>query len=300
VAIRHWLAPLVLVFILVLAPGASDAKPKPATDSRVFLIVLENHELNEVLGSAETPFLNELTQHATWVSRYYAVAHPSLPNYLALLGGSTFGIAEDCTACLAQDPNLALQLSRAGISWRAYMGGMPRPCFDGGESGDYVKRHDPFMYFPSIASNPKRCRQVVPATRLDWDLRSHSLPAFGWLSPGLCDDAHNCDLASADRYLSRLVPRIMRGLGPGGNLLVSFDEGTSDEACCGPFDQGGGRVLTVIANPGEAAGHRLAGTYNHYSLLAAVERHFDLPRLRAARQVEALPLRTASPRSPRG
>lgn len=294
VAIRLWLAALVLVLILVLAPGASGAKPKPAAASRVFVIVLENHELNEVLGSAEAPFLNELTQRAAWAPNYYAVAHPSLPNYLALLGGSTFGVSENCTACQAQDPNLALQLSRAGVSWRAYMGGMPRPCFGAAEFGDYVKRHDPFMYFPSIASNPERCRQVVPAERLDRDLRSHSLPSFGWLSPGLCDDAHDCDLATADRYLSRLVPRIMRGLGRGGDLIVTFDEGTSDEACCGPFEQGGGgRVLTLIASPGKTVGHRLAGTYDHYSLLAAVERHFGLPRLRAARQAEALPLRTS-------
>lgn len=300
-AIRPWLAPLALVFILVLAPGASGAKPKPTTGSRVFVIVLENREYDEVFGSAEDPFLNELTQHAAWASSYYAVAHPSLPNYLALLGGSTFGIAENCTACQAQGPNLALQLSRAGVSWRAYMGDMPRPCFGAAESGDYVKRHDPFMYFPSIASNPERCRRVVPAERLDRDLRSHSLPSFGWLSPGLCDDAHDCDLATADRYLSRLVPRIMHGLGPGGDLIVTFDEGTSEEACCGPFDQGGGgHVLTVIASPGETVGNRLAGAYNHYSLLAAVERHFGLPLLRAARQAEALPLRTVSPRPSRG
>ena len=299
-AIRPRLALLALVFTFVLAPSASGARPEPAADSRVFLIVLENHELDEVFGSAEAPFLNELTQHAAWASRYYAVAHPSLPNYLALLGGSTFGIAENCIACQARDPNLALQLSRAGVSWRAYMGDMPRPCFTAAESGDYVKRHDPFMYFPLIASNRERCRRVVPAARLDRDLRSHSLPSFGWLSPGLCDDAHDCDLATADRYLSRLVPRVMRGLGPGGNLIVTFDEGTSDEGCCGPFDQGGGRVLTVIASPGETVGRRLTGTYNHYSLPAAVERHFGLPRLRAARQAEALPLSTASLRSPRG
>lgn len=293
-AIRPWLTPLALVLALVLAPSASAARTEPATASRVFLIVLENHELGEVLGSGEAPFLNELRRHAAWAPNYYAMTHPSLPNYLALLGGSTFGIAENCTACRAQDPNLALQLSRAGVSWRAYMGGMPRPCFGAAESGDYVKRHDPFMYFRSIASDPERCRRVVPAERLDRDLRSHSLPSFGWLSPGLCDDAHDCDLATADRYLSRLVPRIMRVLGPGGNLIVSFDEGSSDEACCGPFDQGGGgRVLTMIASPGQTLGRRLAGTYDHYSLLAAVERHFDLPRLRAARQAKALPLRTS-------
>lgn len=54
-------------------------------------------------------------------------------------------------------PNLATQLSGAGISWRAYMGSMPRPYFGGAEVGDYAKRHNPFLYFPSIASNPSLC-----------------------------------------------------------------------------------------------------------------------------------------------
>jgi hypothetical protein len=171
------------------------------------------------------------------------------------------------------------------------MGGMPRPCFRGAKAGGYVKRHDPFMYFPSISSNRTLCRQVVPASRLDADLRRRALPSFGWLSPGLCDDAHSCDLATADRFLARLVPRVTRQLGPRGALIVTFDEGTSEEACCGPFVEGGGHVLTVVAQPGQPVGHRTVSTYDHYSLLAALERRFGLPRLRKARQARPLPLK---------
>lgn len=117
------------------------------------------------------PFLNQLAARGALATNYHAVTHPSLPNYLALLGGSTFGIGDDCTECEATGDNLALQLSRAGTSWRAYMGGLPSPCFPGATSGDYAKRHNPFMYFPSIAEDPGRCARVVPQTRLDADLR---------------------------------------------------------------------------------------------------------------------------------
>jgi hypothetical protein len=290
VAIRPWLLLLALLTLLLSLSSAAAARPQPDARSRVFVIVLENREYDEVVGNLEAPFLNELARREVRAAYYYAVAHPSLPNYLALLGGSTFGISKNCTECSAHGSNLALQLSHAGISWRAYMGDMPRPCFTGTEAGDYVKRHNPFAYFPSIASNPDRCRRVVPATRLDADLRARNLPAFGWLSPDLCDNAHNCDLATADRYLARLVPRIIRQLGPDGNLIVTFDEGTSDAACCKPVAHGGGgRVLTVIAGPDKPPGHRTVSIYNHYSLLAAVERHFGLPRLRKARQARALP-----------
>ncbi len=279
---------LALLLATLTPPAAAAAAPGEAPGARIFLIVLENREYDEVVDNPAAPFLNALARRETLATYYHAVAHPSLPNYLALLGGSTFGIDDNCTGCRARGDNLALQLSRAGISWRAYMGGMPRPCFRGAESGRYVKRHNPFMYFPSVAGS-RLCRQVVPARRLDRDLRRRALPRFGWLSPDLCDNGHDCGLAAADRYLARLVPRIRRQLGPRGTLIVTFDEGSSDAACCGRAS-GGGHVLTVIAEPGEPAGHRSGWGYSHYSLLAGLERRFGLPRLRQARQSRALPV----------
>jgi phospholipase C len=287
-AIRLRLALLALAGILLAAPTATSSGTQRHPHSHVLIVVLENHEYDEVFGNPEARFLTRLAHREAWATRYYAVSHPSLPNYLALLGGSTFGISSNCTTCSAHGSNLALQLSRAGIGWRAYMGGMPRPCFRGTEAGRYVKRHDPFVYFPSISSSPKLCRRVVPAARLDVDLRRDTLPSFAWLSPDLCDDAHDCGLASADRYLADLVPRAMRQLGPHGALIVTFDEGSSGRGCCGA--SGGGHVLTTIARPGHQLVHRVAGTYNHYSLLAALERHFGVPRLRRAREAKALPL----------
>jgi hypothetical protein len=291
-AIRRWAVAILLVLPVGLSTAGAGAGDRPAaTRSHVFLIVLENHEYDQVVGNPEAPYLNRLARRGTLATNYYAVAHPSLPNYLVLLGGSTFGITSNCTECSARGSSLALQLSRAGISWRAYMGGMPRPCFRGVEAGSYVKRHNPFLYFPSIASDRRRCRQVVPASRLDADLRRRSLPAFGWLTPDLCNDGHDCGIAATDAYLAHLVPRIMRQLGPRGALIVTFDEGTSDAGCCGSFaDHGGGRVMTVIARPGRQQGSRISAAFDHYSLLAGIERHFGLPRLRAARQARAVPL----------
>jgi hypothetical protein len=279
------------MFLLANA-SVGGAGQRPAGASPIFVIVLENREYDEVFDSPEAPYLSSLARRELRATRYYAVAHPSLPNYLALLGGSTFGIDDDCTECTVAGDNLSLQLSRAGISWRAYMGDMPRPCFRGAESGRYVKRHNPFMYFPSITDSRERCLRVVPASRLELDLRRHSLPSFGWLSPDLCRDAHDCEIADADRYLAALVPRIVRAMGPAGTLVITFDEGTGEGACCQPSPHGGGgRVLTVVASQDRSDVHRTAATFSHYSLLAAIERHFGLPRLRAARQATMLPLR---------
>jgi len=281
---RASLIALAALTLLSAAPAAASA----ATPSHVVVVVLENREFGEVIEAPDAPTLNRLAGRGALATRYHAITHPSLPNYLALLGGSTFGIDSNCTDCSTPGANLATQLSGAGVGWRAYMGGMPRPCFRGAEHGAYVKRHNPFMHSAAVASSPGLCRRVVPEGRLDADLRAHRLPAFAWLSPDLCDDAHDCDLASADRHLRRLVPRLTRQLGPHGALVITFDEGTSDAGCCDGAR--GGRIATILVGPGIDPGTRLRAAYDHYSLLAALEDRFGLARLRHARGANPLPL----------
>lgn len=276
---------LLLAAVAAIAVAATPAAASPRA-SHVVLVVLENHEYEEVVGAPEAPFLNRLARRGALATGYHGVAHPSLPNYLALLGGSTFGIGANCTECSVRGDNLAAQLSRAGVRWRAYMGGMPRACFRGAEHGTYVKRHNPFMYFPSVASVPRRCARVVPEARLDADLRRRTLPALAWLTLDLCDGAHDCGIATADRHLAGLVPRITRQLGPRGLLIVTFDEGTSDAGCCGGAR--GGRVATILAGPRIRPGARIRRPASHYSLLAALEDRFALPRLRHARGTRPL------------
>lgn len=198
-----------------------------------------------------------------------------------MTGGSTFGISEDCTNCHASGANLATQLSAAGISWRAYMGSMPRPCFKGAEVGSYAKRHNPFLYFPSIAGNPSLCAHDVPESELDAQLAHHDLPAFSWISPNLCNDAHSCELGKADEYLGHLAPRLLRELGSHGLLLITFDEGSSNAGCCG--NAHGGRVATILIGPEVQKGIRLRHPYSHYSLLATLEDRLGVGRLREAR-----------------
>lgn len=243
--------------------------------------MLENREYEEVVGNPEAPYLNHLIARGAIATNYYAVDHPSLPNYLALLGGSTFGIEENCTECVVAGPNLATQLSRAGISWRAYMEDAPYPCFTGSSYDRYAKRHNPFVYFPSITALPRRCDNVVPATYLAAALEWHRLPAFAWLTPDLCQDAHDCPLSVADYYLYKLVPRITRQLGPHGLLIVTFDEGLSDAGCCDL--PGGGQIATVLVGPDIPRGREISLLADHYSLLASLEDRFGLPRLRLAR-----------------
>jgi phospholipase C len=244
------------------------------------MIVLENRELGEAIGDAAAPYLQTLARTGVLAIDYHAIAHPSLPNYISLLAGSPLGIASDCSGCQAHGSTLIDQLEAAHVGWRAYMEGMPAPCYRGAEAGGYVKRHDPFAYFPPIASDPRRCRDVVPLAHIATDLRRATLPPFVWISPNLCDDGHDCANASVSGFLARLVPDLLASLGPAGTLAVVWDEGSSDSGCCG--HAAGGRVPLILVGPRVRSGTRLSTPADHYSLLGLIEDSFGLARLRGA------------------
>jgi phosphatidylinositol-3-phosphatase len=281
------LAALLAAALLVLAACSDGAGSPPVVaakrspGSRVVVIVMENKERTQVLGSPQAPYLTRLARRYASPSQFYGIRHPSLPNYLALIGGSTFGVQSDCTSCNQSGRTLVDQLEGARISWRAYMEGMPKPCFTGAESGRYAKRHNPFAYFRGITGNPSRCAKVVPGSRLASDLRGGKLPRFVWLTPDLCNDMHDCSVKHGDSYLAKQVPPLLRQLGPRGFLVITFDEGESSAG-------GGGRIPTIVAGPGVRRGAQPSTRYNHYSTLRTIEDALGLPHLRSAGSVKSL------------
>ena len=263
------------------SPLASTATP-PAkgTPSHILLIVMENKEYPQIIGSPDAPYVNGLAAHYLLAERSYAVAHPSLPNYLALLGGDTFGVTSDCTGCHVSAVNIVDQLERAGISWGAYLEDLPRPCFGGAGAGGYAKKHNPFAYYDDIAGSPARCGKLVGFARLAGGLRSGRLPTYVWISPNLCDDGHDCGVATGDRFLARTVPALLHELGPHGFLVITWDEGGSDRGCCGTAQ--GGHIATILAGPDVLSGARERGPVDHYGVLATIEEALGLPRLASA------------------
>ena len=209
------------------------------------------------------------------------MTHPSLPNYLALVSGSTQGITSDCTDCTADARNLADQLETAHRTWGAYLQGLPAPCARPATAGRYAKKHDPFAYDDAIAADPSRCRRRVPLTRLTGDVRSDRLPDFAFIAPDLCEDTHDCPVSAGDRFLARVVPPLLESIGPHGFLVVTYDEGSSGRGCCGGSH--GGRIATVVAGPDVRPGARMARPIDHYGVLASIEDAFGLDRLGAAR-----------------
>ena len=259
------------------SPLARLAHGRPA---HIAVILMENQEFGDIIGSSSTPYINGLARRYALARQMYAIGHPSLPNYLALTGGSTFGISSDCTGCSVGSTSIVDQLGRARISWKAYMEDLPHPCFTGAQAGEYAKKHDPFLYYTRITGNAARCARVVALTQLYRDERTGSLPTFIWITPNLCHDMHDCSPATGDHFLSALVPPLLSALGPHGLLILTWDEGLTDDGCCRLA--AGGHIATILAGGEATRGASLWTPTDHYSVLQTIEDLLGLPRLRGA------------------
>lgn len=268
------------------AYGATSSPPAPTPGRksrplpRVIVLVEENHENNRILGSSSAPFLNSLAASGTLLTNYYGVRHPSLPNYLAMIGGDTFGISSDCTGCRVDASNLVDQLEAAHISWKGYFQGLPAPCSNTGSAGSYAKKHDPFMYFNDIRENPSRCRNVVPIDQFLADVAAGRLPQFVFVVPDEEHDMHSGSVRAGDSWVRTMYARLAASPAwrEDTRLVVTFDEGESDASCCGGL-AAGGHIATIVVGPRVRAGVQDGTAYSHYSLLASVETLFGLSRL---------------------
>jgi hypothetical protein len=269
--------------------GAAPGKPLAAPPARalpssrtshIALIVMENKEAADVVGTSSSAYVTALARRYAVATRSYAIRHPSLPNYLALTSGSTQGITDDCTGCHVAARNIVDQLEAAGISWKAYIEDLPAPCSGVATAGGYAKKHNPFMYYDDVARDRRRCRNVVGFDRLAADLSRGTLPTFAFISPNLCHDTHDCPVATGDHFLSGLVPRLLHESGPHGFVVLTWDEGTSDEGCC--VDARGGRIATIVAGPDVRRHARANAPLDDYGVLRTVESALGLRPLAGA------------------
>ncbi len=260
----------------------------------IVLILLENRSFNAVMGSSSAmPHLKALAQQNVLLSDYFAVSHPSLPNYIALVSGSTDNIKSDCTHCFVNQPNLADWLDASGHTWKTYQEDMPSPCFVG-NAQPYYQKHNPFIYFDSIRLNASRCdRSIVPMTNLDRDLASNQLPNFSLIMPNYCNSGHSCPAATADDWVANMVNKLQTSpaLGKKSLIIVTFDEGSesSTATCCG-LSRTGGQVATFLISPLAKHAFQDPTPYSHYSLLKTILMAWKLPELGQAGPAPTQPI----------
>jgi len=284
------IGPLAVLALVILAGCTATQSPSPtpitsATGiTRVVVVWMENEEASAVTASS-MPYLFGLATKYGNATQMYGVAHPSLPNYLALWSGSTQGVTDDKTHNFTA-ASLASQVTTAGKQWRVYAQGVPGNCFtrataaggsDGpGVPGSYARKHEPAISFRAVSSNPSECAKIQPLAAFD-------PTAFNvaFVAPNLCNDAHDCSLSVGDAFLKAFLPSVFNSPDwPHTLLLVSFDEGSSDT-------NGGGNVFALVARQG-LSGVSSSTVHTHYDVLRTIEDLLGLPCL--ANACSATPL----------
>jgi phosphatidylinositol-3-phosphatase len=268
------LAAAFAMFGAVLPSPVTSIATLPVTSympsfAHIYVIVMENKEYGSIVGSTRAPYINSLIKRYGLATNYTAVTHPSEPNYLALWGGSTFGVHDDYVHNISAR-NIADQLAAHGRSWHVYAQDLPRTCstassaYGGtdlvGAAGWYARKHEPAISFTDISGSSTRCARI---TRLS--TFSPTAANLELIVPNMTNDMHDGTIAQGDAFLKAFVPRITGSSAFASSLLViTWDEGSTSLG-------GGGHVATVVVSPRTPAGYRSSTAHNHYSLLRTIE-----------------------------
>lgn len=298
--------------------GASSLTPATLTPptstvgqlDHVFMVYMENKGYGDVVGSPNAPYLNSLIDTYGLGANYYALTHPSSPNYYPILGGSDFGLNYNCATNCIDAPNLADNIETAGKTWAGYAQGMS----DAGPytaTASYSPDQLPFLVYHDIYSDPARAAaHLFPLTKMATDLQSASTtPNFVWFEPneaanmegpintpagllgylgGLITN-HQYNIKAGDQFLASTVQTILDS--PVWNdpnqksaIFLTFDE-DANNLSLGAANEGNHVLMVAIPSPGAVtsgmtSGHFVNDQYgNHYSLLRTIEDSLGLPTL---------------------
>jgi hypothetical protein len=285
----HFTLPLVVLILILFGSACSpipsvdtpSATSAPAFD-HIVVVTLENKEYWRVIGNPFMPTFNKYAKEYTLLTQFYAVTHPSLPNYLAMIGGDTFGITKDCDDCFIAAPNLPDLIETSGRTWKTYQEDMLAPCGLGSQDeNEYRQKHNPFVYFDSIRLDEERCENsVVPMSTLPTDIADGTLPNYIFITPNMCNNSHDCKLWRTDNWLKRLLGDLIPALERDGSkylIVLNWDEGTGKGSCCGMPEEAGGRIAVVLISPLVKNNYKDATPYSHYSLLKTISNAWGMP-----------------------
>ncbi len=256
----------------------------------VFIVLMENHDWRQIVDSASAPYINgKLLPQASSTTQYFNPPgiHPSLPNYLWLEAGTSFGIADDALPSVhhqATSDHLATLLENAGVSWKTYQEGITGTDCPLTVRGRYAPKHNPFVYFDDLTDtidpqSPHCIANVRPYPELAVDLAAGNVAQYNFITPDQCHDMHDssgCETSDSvlngDLWLSREIPQILQSDAfiNGGALFITWDEGEGGDGPIGMI------VLSPLAVGG---GYQSSIQYTHSSTLRTFQEIFGVTPL---------------------
>jgi acid phosphatase len=269
------LAALVIAGCVTTTQRPHVGTPPPFPDhvnvKHIVIVILENKNAD---SAKSQPFMQWLANDGAYLAQYYAITHPSQPNYIALISGSTQRVTND--------QNVVLNAPHIGqfVTWKTYAEDYPEGgCHTEKQIGRYVRKHNPFISFADVADHDA-CRNIVPFTHFAADFASGNLPQLSLIIPNLDDDAHDQPVRFADDWLTASVRPLMANPNAWRDtlLVVTFDEDQKKWI----FGGDGNRVYTALWG-GAIAPHSVIAevSYDHYDLLRTIEQLFHVTPMTA-------------------
>jgi len=252
---------------LALVVACEPQRPAPAgrgvpQAGHVFIVTEENHDYAVVIDSGSMPYLDSLARQYGLATQYYANTHPSIGNYFMLGTGQIITNDDSYSTIVAVD-NVVRRLRAAGKTWKSYAEEIPSVGYTGTDVGGYARKHNTFALLSDVANDSVQRRNLVPFTQFATDLANGTLPDYSNIVPNLCNDAHDCPLATADSWLRTHIAPLLASatFQQDGLLVITFDESDSDNA------HGGGRIAWVVVSPKAKRGYQSTTLYQHQSTL---------------------------------
>jgi acid phosphatase len=234
------------------------------TYAHVVVVMEENHSYADIIGNTKSaPYMNSLASQGALMTGSYAVTHPSEPNYMALFGGSTFGLSSDaCPTNEGAKANLGSELLAAGKTFKGYSEGLPSTGSTTCTSGSYARKHSPWINFSNVPTSDS-----LPFSSFPSSSNYASLPTLSFVIPNLKDDMHDGTITQADTWLNSHISAYATWAKTNNSLLiVTWDEDDYTE---------GNQIPTIFVGQNVVTGHYTQNV-NHYSVLATLEKMYGL------------------------
>src|SRR2546429_2296969 len=258
---------LTLLFLIVACKGTESVAPISGGGGpvplmgHVIVVVEENTDYSSVIGSSSMPYLNGLAQQYALATQYYAVTHPSIGNYFMMTVGKII-TNDDSYSTVVSDDNIVRHLLAAGKTWKSYAEDLPSVGYTGGDVGNYARKHNVIALLSDVVNSATQRNNLVPFSQFAADLAGGNLPAYSFVVPNLCNDAHDCSLSTADQRLQTNIDPLVKNAAfqRDGLLVIVFDEAGGGKT------DGGGHVPRAVVSPKAQRGHQGTGAYPHHSL----------------------------------
>ncbi|KAG6888997.1 hypothetical protein C0992_006818 [Termitomyces sp. T32_za158] len=266
--------------------GNSSHKPLKVVKGKVFdriiQIWLENVDFDT---AAVDPNLAFIGTKGLTMTNYFAVTHPSEPNYVSVVAGEYFGMDNDDLHNLPTNiTTIADLLDDKKVSWGEYQEGMPQIGFTGFNFSnpvtgldDYVRKHNPLVIFDSVNNNNERLDKIKNFTLFEQDLANNALPQWVFMTPNMLNDGHDTNVTFAGNWTKTFLEPLLGNPNFNGEntlIMLTFDESGNSTVH--------NRVFTVLlgnALPKELIGKTDNTFYTHYSTIATIEANWHLHTL---------------------